>query len=78
MLTFMINMVDLEDFLLMQGMPNSLVKGFVQFVFFHILDTVVQTIFRQTGHSAPTVIIACMPGHSQTGLQTCQWGAAES
>lgn len=48
-LTFMVNMVDLEDFLLMQGMLNSLVKGFVQFVFSHVFDTVVQTRCRQTG-----------------------------
>lgn len=42
-------MVNLEDFLLMQGMLNCLVKGFVQFGFFHVLDTIVQTIFRQRG-----------------------------
>lgn len=48
-LIFMINMVDLEDFPFMQGTLNSLVKGFVHFVFFHVLDTVVQNIFRQTG-----------------------------
>lgn len=33
----------------MQGMLNCLVKGFVQFGFFHVLDTIVQTIFRQRG-----------------------------
>lgn len=33
----------------MQGMLNCLVKGFVQFGFFHVLDIIVQTIFRQRG-----------------------------
>lgn len=58
----MINMVDFEDLLVMQGMLNSLVEGFVQFVFFHVLDTVVQ-IYLGKQDSAPAVIIADMPGH---------------
>lgn len=76
-LTLMINRVDFEDLLVMQGMLNSLAEGFVQFVFFHVLDTVVQ-IYLGKQDSAPAVIIAGMPGHWQTGLQTCLWGAAES
>lgn len=46
----------------MQGMLNTLAEGFVQFVFFHVLDTVVQ-IYLGKQDSAPAVIIAGMPGH---------------
>lgn len=46
-LAFTISTVDLEVFLSMQGMVNSLWEGFVWLVFFHIFDTVLQTRFMQ-------------------------------
>lgn len=69
---FIIITLDLKDFPLMQGMLNSLVKGFVRFVVFFMSLILLFKPDLCKQDSTPAVITACTPRNQQTGLQTHQ------